>query len=134
MAYHIIKRQKIKSHKKPGIHYLLADSFKKKLQDGSNCPPSLFRIKNIFMSLWLFLLETCKLHIFAKYKVVTFICINIVQGNNFPKQYHALNTIFRLFASYAKISNIFWKISCDGQNFQAFKQILIDCQNFQVFN
>ena len=39
-------------------------------------------------------------------KPVTFIYINIVQGKNFPKQYHALNTVFRLFHSYAEISNI----------------------------
>ena len=40
---------------------------------------------------------------------MTFIYINIVQGNNFPKQYHALNTFFRLLHSYAEISNIFLK-------------------------
>ena len=67
-------------------------------------------------------------------KPVTFIYINIVQGNNFPKQYHALNTVFRLFHSYADISNIFEKINYDGQNFQAFTQILIDGQSFQVLN
>ena len=39
---------------------------------------------------------------------------------NFPKQYHALNTVFRLFHSYAKISNIFYKINYDGQKFQVF--------------
>ena len=41
---------------------------------------------------------------------MTFISINIFQGNNFAKQYHALNTVSRLFHSYAKISNIFYKI------------------------
>ena len=51
---------------------------------------------------------------------VAFIYVNIYQGNNFPKQYHALNTVFRLFHSYAKISNIFYKVNYDGQNVQAF--------------
>ena len=37
--------------------------------------------------------------------------------NNFPEQYHALNTVFRSFYSYAEISNIFYKINYDGQNF-----------------
>ena len=45
---------------------------------------------------------------------VTFIYIS------FPKQYHALNTAFRLFHSYAEVSNIFCKINYDGQNVQAF--------------
>ena len=67
-------------------------------------------------------------------KQVTFIHTNIIQGNNFSKQYHALNTVFRLFHSYADISNIFEKINYDGQNFQAFTQILIDGQSFQVLN
>ena len=65
---------------------------------------------------------------------MTFIYINIVQGNNFPKQYHALNTVFRLFYSYADISDIFQKINYDGQNFQPFTQIFIDGQNFQALN
>ena len=67
-------------------------------------------------------------------KPVTFIHINIVQGNSFPRQYHALNTAFRLFHSYADISNVFEKINYDGQNFQAFTQILIDDQSFQVLS
>ena len=65
---------------------------------------------------------------------MTFIHINIVQGNNFPKQNHALNTVFILFQSYADISNILEKIIYDGQNFQAFTQSLIDGQSFQVLN
>ena len=47
-------------------------------------------------------------------KSVTFIYIS------FPKQYHAVNTVFRLFHSYAEISNIFCKSNYDGQNFQTF--------------
>ena len=46
---------------------------------------------------------------------VTFIYIS------FPKQYHSLNTVFRLFHSYAEISNIFCKINYDCQNFQTFR-------------
>ena len=53
-------------------------------------------------------------------KPVTFIYINIFQGNNFPKQYHVLKTVSRLFDSYAKIANIFYKLSHDRQNFQVF--------------
>ena len=60
---------------------------------------------------------------------MTFIYINIV-----PTQYHALNTVFTLFDSYAEISNIFLNIDYDGQNLQAFTQILIDSQSFQLFN
>ena len=65
---------------------------------------------------------------------MTFIHIDIGQGNNLPKQYPALNTVFRLFHSYADLSNIFEKINYDDQNFQAFTQILIDGQSFQVLN
>ena len=53
-------------------------------------------------------------------KPVALIYINTFQGNNFPKQYHALNTVFRSLHSYADTSNIFYKINYDGQNFQAF--------------
>ena len=40
--------------------------------------------------------------------------LNNFQGNNFPTHYRALNTIFKSFHNYAKISNIF---NYDGQNF-----------------
>ena len=52
-------------------------------------------------------------------KPVAFIYINIFQGSNFSKRYHALNTVFRSFHSYAEISHIFYKINHDGQSFQA---------------
>ena len=67
-------------------------------------------------------------------KPVAFIYKNIFQGNNFPTQYHALNTVLRSLHSYAKISNIFCKINYNGQNFQAFASILNDGQGLQVFN
>ena len=58
---------------------------------------------------------------------VTFIYINIVQGDNFPKQYHALNTVFRLFHSNDEFQIFSKKINYDGQNFRAFTR-----QSFQV--
>ena len=61
----------------------LADTFLKKPQEGSNCPPSLFRIKSISMSLWLFLLETCKLYIFAKCKASDFHLYKYCSGKQF---------------------------------------------------
>ena len=113
-----------KSHKNQQFTISLADTFLKKLREGSNCPPSLFRIKNISISLWLISTRDCKPCIFAKCKTSDFHLY--IQGSNFPKQYHALNTVFRLFDSYVKISNIFWKINYDSQNFQAYTEILID--------
>ena len=64
------------------------------------------------------LLETYKncIAIFAKYKASSF-HLNIFQGNNFPKQYHALNTVFRSFYSAAEISNIFYKIKYNSHIF-----------------
>ena len=56
----------------------------------------------------------------AKWKASGFHLSNFFQGNNFPKQYYVLNTVFKSFHSYAEISNIFYKIYYDGQNFQAF--------------
>ena len=53
-------------------------------------------------------------------KSLVLIYINIFQGNNVPTQYHAINTVFRSFHSYTKISNIFYKINYDGENFQEF--------------
>ena len=41
--------------------------------------------------------------------------------------------VFRLFHSYAEISNIFCQIKYDGQNCQAFAEILNDGQSLQVF-
>ena len=58
---------------------------------------------------------------------VTLIYINIVQGDNFPKQYHALNTVFRLFHSNDEFQIFSKKINYDGQNFRAFTR-----QSFQV--
>ena len=49
-------------------------------------------------------------------RLATFIYIS------FPKQYHALNTVFRLFHSYAEISNIFCKINYNDQYFQALRK------------
>ena len=41
---------------------------------------------------------------------------NIFEGNNFPKQYHALDTVFNLLYSY-NIIYIFYKIHCDSKVF-----------------
>ena len=132
--YDNIKSKKIKSHKKTGIHYLFSRFIKKKTTGGVKLSPSLLRIKNISISLWLISTRDLNCIYLQNVKPVTFTYINIVQGNNFPKQYHALNTVFRLLDSYAEISNIFQKINYDGQNFQTFTQILIGGQSFQVFN
>ena len=68
----------------------------------------------------LFLRKYWTAYLFFFVKPVALIYINIFQGNNFPKQYHALNTLFRSLHSYAETSKIFYKINYDGQNFQAF--------------
>ena len=60
---------------------------------------------------------------------VTLIYINIVQGDNFPKQYHALNTVFRLFHSNDEFQIFSKKINYNGQNFRAFTR-----QSFQVLD
>ena len=123
MAYH-----NIKSDKKPGIHYPFSRYLLKKTTGGVKLSPSLFRIKNISIyPVTNFYSRLGNCIYLPNVKPVTFIHINIVQGNNFPKQHDALNTVFRLFQSYADISNIFEKINYDGQNFQAFTQILCKC-------
>ena len=80
------------------------------------------RFKDISMSVWLIStrdFQTVCIYL-QSVKPVAFIYINIFQGNNFPTQYHPLNTVFRSFHSYAEISNILYKINYDCQNFQAF--------------
>ena len=67
-------------------------------------------------------------------KPVAFIYVNIFQVKIFPTQCHALNTVLKSFHNYAKITNIFYKINYDGQNFQAFAKILNDGESLQVFN
>ena len=130
----ILKVKKLKVTKKQEFTISLADSLKKKTTGGVKLSPSLLRIKDISISLWLISTRDLNCIYLQNVKPVTFTYINIVQGNNFPKQYHALNTVFRLLDSYAEISNIFQKINYDGQNFQTFTQILIGGQSFQVFN
>ena len=100
VAYH-----NIKSDKKPGIHYPFSRYLLKKPQGGGvKLSPSLFRIKNISIyPVTNFYSRLGNCIYLQNVKPVTFIHINIIQGNNFPKQHDALNTIFRLFQSYADI-------------------------------
>ena len=55
----------------------------------------------------------------------------IFEGNNFPRQYHALNSIFRLLHSYTKISNLFFKINF--RYLSKSKAAVLRCSTKRVF-
>ena len=93
----------INSHKNQEFTISLADTFSKKNTGEVKLSPQPFLDQEYF--------DEPVTNFYSRFgnciKPVTFIYINTVLGNNFPKQYHALNTVLRLLHSYAEISNIF---------------------------